>query len=109
MQYLITKDFTKINETSGTVQNTDNGTIIEVSNKATADSGVLLYPLNKFSFNGETLYLRCVEGNFAEARVVPFHVDAGGSGASSGGGSNVDDSNVATDEQIDDLLDDIFG
>ena|GEM_PF-6343391 len=54
-------------------------------------------------------YLRCIDG-WAEARVVPFIVDSGGgSSDTQNGGSNVDDSQVATDEEIDQLLDNIFG
>ena len=102
MLYLIASEFVKINETRGTIQNTSSVYTVEVSDKATADSGFLLYPLNKMSFDGE-VYLRCAEGGRrALIRVVPFLINAGGS-------ATVDDSQIATDEEINQLLDDVFG
>ena len=106
MRYVVSGDFTKISETAGTIQNVGNVYPVEVSDKAEPDSGILLYPLNKISFSDKTLYMRCTEvGGQAEIHVVPFTVDSVG-GTSSGGISTV--GNVATDEQIDDLLDDLF-
>lgn len=84
MRYTVTGDFIKINETAGTIQNTSRIYPVEVSNKSEANSGILLYPLNKFSFSGTPIYLRCMEGGCAEILVVPFIVNAG-----SGGGSAV--------------------
>ena len=73
MIYNVTSSFTRITETAGTIQNNSYIYPIEVSNQAVADSGILLYPLNKFSFSGTQLYLRCIESDKeAEVRVVPF-------------------------------------
>ena len=109
MLYTATNSFSKINETGGTIQNTSQISAVEVSKEQVDNSGILLYPLGKFSFSGETLYIRCVDNN-AEAvvRVVPFTVNMG---AGSGGSSSNDSGNsgIATDEEIDDLLGDIFG
>lgn len=106
MRYVVSGDFTKISETSGTIQNVGNVYPVEISDKDEADSGILLYPLNKISFTDKTLYIRCTEANGqAEIHVVPFTVDLGG-GTSSGGTSAP--TNVATDEQIGDILDDLF-
>lgn len=106
MRYVVSNDFTKISETAGTIQNVGNVYSVEVSDKAEPDSGILLYPLNKISFSDKTLYIRCTEADGqAEIHVVPFTVDSGG-GTSSGGISTA--GNVATDEQIDNLLDDLF-
>ena len=106
MRYVVSNDFTKISETAGTIQNVGNVYPVEVSDKAEPDSGILLYPLNKISFSDKTLYIRCTEADGqAEIHVVPFTVDSGGS-MSSGGFSAAGD--IATDEQIDDLLDDLF-
>lgn len=111
MTYEITNEFTKINETSGTVQNLGNPFSVEVTNKAERNSGFLLFPLQKFSFSGQTIYVRCVEeGEKAEIRVIPFVTDS--ANTATGGSShatNVDDSLVANDEEIDNLLDNIFG
>ncbi len=106
MLYSIASEFVKINETRGTIQNTSSVYTVEVSDKATADSGYLLYPLNKMSFDGE-VYLRCAEGGGrALIRVVPFLVNSGGGASDSS--VTVDDSLLIADEDLDTLLDEAF-
>ena len=87
MIYLAKQTFTQIAESSGTIQNISRIFPVEVSDKAEADSGILLYPLNKFSYSGKTLFVRCIEaGGWAEIRVVPFEINVANfvsSGASS--------------------------
>lgn len=110
MKYLLSKQFTQIAETTGTIQNSSHVGTIEMSTSNTPDSGILIAPLQRITFSGRTIYLRCIDG-WAEARVVPFIVDSGGGSSSSdtqGGGSTVDDSQIITDEEVDQLLDDIF-
>ena len=105
MTFTLSNDFQKINVTSGTIQNVDPAYTVELSDAADSDSGIFLFPHNKYSFRGTTLFARCVEtGRRAEIRVVPFAVDSAGPS-----GSTVDDSLVASDEEIDDLLEDVFG
>ena len=101
MRYVVSGEFTKISETSGTIQNVGNVYPVEVSDKAEADSGLLLYPLNKISFVDKTLYARCVEVEAVEICVVPFVVDMGIGASSSGSTSGFD-----TFDQSD--VDDIF-
>ena len=92
MRYEITDEFTKISETTGTIQNMSNVYAVEVSNKAEADSGIILYPLNRISVTLSECYLRCVDGGNAEVRVVPFEVDVTrGGGSSAAGTSNLTD------------------
>ena len=91
MIYNVTNDFTKINETSGTIQNTSRVFDLEVSNSPEPNSGFLLFGLNKFSFHNETIYLRCI-GGVADVRVVPFSTSGGGNAA-----SNIDDFNSQLD------------
>ena len=84
MIYNVTNKFTLLAESAGTIQNNSYIYPVEVSDRAEADSGILLYPLNKFSFSGTKLYMRCVDGGaWAEIRVVPFVVDFGGSATTS--------------------------
>lgn len=91
MRYFLSKDFTQIAETSGTIQNTSHIYSAEISDNAQAGSGLILPPLKKFSFVDKTLYARCHDVTAVEIRVVPFIVDAGAGGSSnSGGGSSVD-------------------
>ena len=107
MTFTLTNDFQKINVTSGTIQNVDPAYTVELSDSADSDSGIFLFPHNKYSFSGTTLYARCFEqGRRAEVRVVPFAVDLGSGGSS---GATVDDSLVASDDEIDNLLEDVFG
>lgn len=92
MRYEVTGEFTKISETTGTIQNMSNVYAVEVSNKAEADSGIILYPLNRISVTLSECYLRCVDGGNAEVRVVPFEVDVTrGGGSSAAGTSNLTD------------------
>lgn len=79
MIYKVKNDFVQIGVTSGTIQNNSCVYPIEISNQAVKNTGVLLYPLNKVSFSGDTkLYMRCVDGGaWAEIRVVPFTLDFG--------------------------------
>ena len=103
MRYIVTNEFTKISEIAGTIQNASNVYTVEVSDKAEAGSGILLFPLNRFSFNDAVLFLRCVDmGGRAEILVSPFTVDMG-IGVISGGASSGNQSfNETTD------VDDIF-
>ena len=104
MIYNVTSSFTRISETAGTIQNNSYIYPIEVSNQAVADSGILLYPLNKFSFSGTQLYLRCIEGGGrAEIRIVPFTLDFG---ISQGGTSTATDSQTATDDDANAIIND---
>lgn len=105
MIYNVTSDFTKLSETSGTIQNTSRVYDIEVSDKPTPDSGIILFGLNKFSFSNQTIYVRCIGGS-AEIRVVPFTTDATSGGASSS--SIPADETFADDNDVENLYDDIF-
>ena len=81
MLYNLTDQFIKINETTGTIQNTSHIYSVEVSHSPDNVGGILLFPLQKVSFSNQTIYLRCIDGE-SEARVVPFEVDSGGGGSS---------------------------
>jgi len=102
MRYTVSTDFIPINETRGTIQNPSHIFSIEVSNQPVPNSGVLLFPLNKYTFTNEKLYVRCVDGS-AVINVVPFIVDAGV--VSSGGSSSVDVDEHFTDDDLHDIFD----
>ena len=98
MKYIATrKTFTRINETSGTLQNTSKISDVEVSNEAVENTGIILAPQDKFSFSDATLYVRCVGGGGAEIRVVPFMLDFG---ISQGGTSTATDTDAEVDDKI---------
>ena len=69
MVYLLSTDFTKINETAGTIQNASHINTIEMAASSVKGSGILIYPLQSTSFCGDNVYLRGVDGA-AEARVL---------------------------------------
>lgn len=105
MIYNVTSDFTKLSETSGTIQNTSRVYDIEVSDKPTPDSGIILFGLNNFSFSNQTVYVRCIGGS-AEIRVVPFTTGTTSGGASSS--TTPADETFADDSDVDNFYDDIF-
>ena len=101
MRYTIGGDFIRINESSGTIQNTSQIYTLEVSTVATANSGLLVYPLKSFPFRGSPVYLRCVDRNgVIDVNVAPFTFGTSGGISSSG-----DTSYQTFDEQD---LNDIF-
>ena len=103
MRYVVTDQFTKLSETAGTIQNVGNIYSVEVSDKAEADSGILLYPLNQISFKSPIVYVRCTDsGGWAEIRVVSF---VGGTIPVADTSSTVD---KTEDELVDDMLDDVL-
>lgn len=103
MNYNVTKEFTEIAESSGTLQNASKFLSVEVSNVAVEDSGFLLPPLSSIAFDTSPLYVRCADGSGAEVRCVPFKVKGGGGG---GGTATIP---TAKDEDIAEMLDDNFG
>lgn len=52
MNYVVKKEFVKINETSGTIQNTSRINAVEISNQAVKNTGVFFSPQKLFSFSG---------------------------------------------------------
>ena len=109
MRYLLSKEFTKIGRISGTVQNLSQICTLEMAAANEPDTGVLIPPLQKHSIQNTTVYLRCVDG-WAEAGVVPFVLDMEtSSGSGSSPSSDTDEPQVASDEDINEMLDDIFG
>ena len=109
MKYLLTKDFTRLEETSGTIQNASKIRTIEVSDDGTEGNGILLYPQQKHSFRDSVVYARGVDGA-AEIRVVPFELDARGGDEGVEGFIIAGESYyVASNVEVSDLLDDIFG
>ena len=113
MVYEITADsFTKISESSGTIQNADGGVTVEVTND-TLSGGIFLGATQKITFNNTDIYMRCTkEGDKAQIRVVPFIVDAkgGGGGSSAGQGIVIDGTtyHVSENSDVDDLIDEYF-
>lgn len=113
MIYTVNSDsFTKISESSGTLQSDDWD--IEISNEATEDSGILIQKKQTHSFSGTDFYLRCAQdGKTTTVRVVPFIVDGGGGGSSGGAvgqGIKIDGEtyHVIDSTDTDDLIDSYF-
>lgn len=111
MQYLAWKDrFTKIAESKGVIQNTSKSATLEVSDSQTPNSGILLPPMSQLAFDGD-IYVRCANGGGGtEARVVTFVATGTGNSGSGGssGGSSSSGYDIATDQQIDELINTYF-
>lgn len=81
MIYEVSKDFVQIEEASGTIQNTSRIHTLELSDTDEPNSGILIYPLQKVSFNDIPAFIRCIDGS-ARAYVVPFGFGDEGTGGS---------------------------
>lgn len=58
----LSKEFTELSETTGTIQNTSDKFTLELSNKNELNSGIFIYPRRQGSFKNTRAYLRCVNG-----------------------------------------------
>ena len=104
MRYMLSKEFTKISETSGTIQNASQIRTIEMSTSNAAGSGILINPLQKHTFsNLSNVYLRCVDGQCA-ACVVPFFVDIGSAVVTVYEGDGGGSSDSFTQADVDDMF-----
>lgn len=95
-------EYTKLPISSGTVQNNSVGATVELTTtQNTPDSGIILYPGQKYQFASTTLYAKSAwdTDQLVEIRVVPV-VSGGGGG---GGG------NIASNEDVENMLDSVFG
>lgn len=109
MLYTLSSDFIKLNETSGTVQNSSSICTLEISETPTPDSGILIFPLQKHSFKDTQLFLRSIDG-FAQARVVPFELDhKGGDSLVDSITLNGEQLKIASNKDILLMLEEIFG
>lgn len=107
MKYIITDTAViRLSERAGTIQNVSGVNSVELSDSADFTNCVVLYPLNKLTFN-TPLYVRAYGSaeQAIEINVVPFALDGG----SSGGAQTVDDGDVTTDNEANEYFDSIFG
>lgn len=72
MKYVVTDAFTKVSETTGTIQNASRSNLVEISNSSVKGSGIVLEPYEKFTYSNKTIYARCADGKGAQVFVVPF-------------------------------------
>ena len=104
MTYLIKPNETvAISETSGTIQNTDQINKIELSDSTEFTNNIILYPLQKFTFQNQ-LYARLFDNDNlpVELRVIPLQFDSGG------GTSGDGDYTIATNTEFDEMLDEVL-
>ena len=102
-QYIVPQEFISIAEKSGTIQN-DSSVVVEISNTQEPNSGIRLYPHESKSFDPMPKYARAI-GNKGPGvlHVVDFMETV------PDGEGEVSPDDVATDEEIDDLIDDVYG
>ena len=101
MQYNLTNTFTPITETSG-VFYCQPGERVEIAvGDATEYTGFILRGGFPLQFAGENIKARAI-GKKATLNVTP----STGGGGGGGGGGDID---FATDEEVDNMLDNVFG
>lgn len=89
MQYDLTFDsFLEIPFTSGTIQNISDFALVEISTTEDAESGLILYPWEKYQWNELTIYARSAWGSGETAHIAVEPLVAG-SGGGGGGGSYI--------------------
>ena len=86
MRYILTDEFTKINETSGVIVNIAN-VDVEINDKPEHSGGVILFPKHPFPFN-KTIYAARSAGSMGTAIIAV--VQTGLNQSSSGGGGSGD-------------------
>jgi hypothetical protein len=85
MQYELSFDsFTEIPFTSGTIQNINSQATVEVSTTDTPNTGIILYPGEKYEWSDATIYARAAWGN-GETVMVAAETLVAGSGGGGGG------------------------
>lgn len=105
MTYTIAPNtITKINETSGVIQNTNQIEKIELSSNADFTDSFILYPLQTFTFTRQ-IYAKLFDsgGLPAELRVSNFISISGGNSSSS-----TTPSGIATDAEFETMLDEVL-
>ena len=73
----LSKEFIKLDETTGTIQNTSDNFTLELSSKNELNSGIFIYPHRQCSFKNTPVYLRCVNG-YVLANIETFNLESGG-------------------------------
>lgn len=110
MQYKLSNDFTALSETSG-IFYVMPGYSVEIAtgdSMPSRDTGFVLRGGISFPFSStKTIYARS-RGGHATLNVTEGEFAAGASGGS-GGGGGIDDDDIATDEEVDEIIDDIMG
>ncbi len=97
MVITVTDVFTALPYTEGTIENLNRTAKIELADSASDEAGLKLRPGEKFIFN-QQLYVR---SDYAGCLAVVL-TSAGGSGG------DVDDDEIATDSEVDEMIDDVF-
>ena len=100
-KYTINKNFSAINESCGLIQNLSNDSNVEITDN-TSQPGILLKPLQFFSFN-QKIFARKI-GNSGSAAVVVLPFDT----VSSDTDSTVTDSTDDSGDFVVDCYDDFF-
>lgn len=77
MIYTVGNEFVKLNETSGTIQNSSSTTTIEMATEPNIGSGIHVYPQQIVSFHNADIYLRSLRGE-TQVRYVPFDINSRG-------------------------------
>ena len=103
-QYIVPQgEFIEIAETSGIIQN-DSAVVIEITNTRKANTGIRLYPQESKSFDPMPKYARATGGKGPGVLQVSDFMET-----VPDGGDEVPDDQIATDEAVNQMIDDVYG
>ena len=97
-KYVLSDEFTAISETSGTIVNISNVNA-EISETDERGTGIILFPRHHFGFDKQ-VYAARARGEIGTAVIAAI--------ATGGGSGGVSESQIATPEEIDEMLGDVF-
>jgi hypothetical protein len=100
--------FTKIPFDMGTIQNISNCATVEIALANEKDTGLILSPGEKYEWTNATIYARSNWGQGELAKVAVLKLINGGGGGSEPEPEPPEDE-IATDEEVDEVLDEVFG
>lgn len=97
-RYVLSDEFTAVSETSGTIVNVSNVNA-EISETPEHGTGIILFPRHHFGFDKQ-VYAARARGEIGTAVIAAI--------ATGGGGGGISESQIATPEEINEMLDDVL-
>lgn len=105
--------FLSLPYTTGIVQNINEKATVEIRTGSMDNIGLILRPGEKYKFHDSSIFARSLwkDGEHVKIAVAQLSDDGsgGGGGSGDGGGSGCGDEHIATDEEVDEMLDGIIG
>ena len=97
--------FVTLPYTTGVVQNINDKATVEIRPEYIDNGGLILKPGEKYRFNNSTIYAKSLWKIDKPVKVAVVPATYGGGGG--GGGGDISEA-IATDEEVDEMMDSIF-